>query len=135
PQAALHALVHRGLGLADLVRHEIQREQLPGVADREHPGEHFLQALVAAAHGIHLELQEVPEALELDFQQIRDLQVPLAVDLGEALAIFTACCLQRLPAFPNNGDTSTTGGASTAVGRSPPARPGPVTAHSLPPAL
>jgi hypothetical protein len=44
-------------------------------------------------------LKEITEALELNLEQIRDLQIPLAVDLAEALPLFPSCSLQGLPAF------------------------------------
>jgi hypothetical protein len=40
---ALDALVHGVLGIADLVRDELQLVQFARVADREHPGEDLLQ--------------------------------------------------------------------------------------------
>src|SRR5262249_26165594 len=100
-EIALDALGHRVLGVADLVGHELQLEQLAGVADREYAGEHLLQALVTPPEGVHIHLKKVAEALELDLEQIRDLEIPLAVDLREALPVFAACSLQALPAFLN----------------------------------
>ena len=93
-EIALDALVHRVLRLADLVRDELELEQLAGVADGEHPAEDLLQALVPAPQGVHVHLEEVAEALELDFEQVGNPQIPLAVDLREALPILPACSLQ-----------------------------------------
>ena len=76
-EVALDALVHGVLGLADLVRDELELEQLARVADREHAGEHLLQALVAAPQGVDVHLEEITEALELDLEQVRNLQIPL----------------------------------------------------------
>jgi len=100
-EVTLDAFGHRVLRLADVVRHELERIELARIADREHTGEHFLQPLVATALRIGLHLQEIPEALELDLEQVRDLQVPLAIDLGKAPAFSTAYSLQGLPAFLN----------------------------------
>src|SRR5262249_31846335 len=72
---------------------------LPRVADRKHTAEDLLQAFVLAPEGVRLHLEEVAEALQLDLEQVGNAQIPLAVDLGEALPIFPACSLQRVPPF------------------------------------
>src|SRR5262249_32701933 len=99
-EIAFDALGHRVLGLADLVRDELERIELAGVGDREHPGEDLLQAFVAAPGGIGFHLEKITEALELDLEQVRNLEIPLRVDLREALALLTTCRLQCLTTFP-----------------------------------
>ena len=49
--------------------------------------------------GIDSDLEEIAEALELDLEQVRNLEIPFAVDLGKALPVLTAYGLQGLPAF------------------------------------
>src|SRR4029079_5658850 len=89
----------RILGLADFIAHELEREQLAGIRNRKHPAENLLESLVLPARDLDVHLEEVTEALELDLEQIRNLQIPLAIDLAEALPFLTARSLQGLPAF------------------------------------
>src|SRR5262249_50640566 len=103
---------------ADVVGDEFEREELARIRDREHPREHLLQPLVLAASGLGVHLEEIAEALQLDLEQIRDLQVPLAVDLREVLPFLAACSLQGLPAFPN-GKLRSPAGCRPLAGRAP----------------
>src|SRR6185503_13431373 len=116
-EVALDALVHRVLGLADVVSDERELEELAWIADREHPGEDLLQAFVAAPHRVGFHLQEVPEALELDFEQIGNLKIPFSVDLAEALAILPTCGLQSLLPLSRGGTNSSRSDACACTGR------------------
>src|SRR5262249_45418497 len=98
-EVALDAFLDRVLGLADLVTHELEREQLTGIRNRKHPAEYLLEPLVLPTRGLDVHLEEVTEALELDLEQVRNLEIPLAVDLAEVLPFLTARSLQGLPAF------------------------------------
>ena len=77
----------------------LELEQLARIGDREHPVEHLLQPLVLPAQGVDVHLEKITEALQLDLEQVRNLEIPLRVDLREALPFLPACCLQGLPAF------------------------------------
>ena len=71
--AALVALLHRVLRLAERVADELQRRGLVEVLDREDRLEHPLQAGIAALARRHAELQELVVRAPLDLDQVGDL--------------------------------------------------------------
>ena len=73
-EAPLKAFLDRILGRIDEVIDKAEFVVVPRVLDRENFLEYLEQTLVAAAFGRGLELEEVPEGLELDLEKVRILQ-------------------------------------------------------------
>ena len=73
-KAPLKAFLDRILGRIDEVIDKAEFVVVPRVLDRENFLEYLEQTLVAAAFGRGLELEEVPEGLELDLEKVRILQ-------------------------------------------------------------
>ena len=73
-EAPLKAFLDRILGRIDEIIDKAELVVVPRVLDRENFLEYLEQTLVAAAFGRGLELEEVPEGLELDLEKVRILQ-------------------------------------------------------------
>ena len=73
-EAPFKAFLDRILGRIDEIVDEAEFVVVPRVLDRENFLEYLEQTLVAVAFGRGLELEEVPEGLELDLEKVRILQ-------------------------------------------------------------
>src|SRR5262249_32227773 len=89
-QVPLLALVDGILRLPEVEAHELQREVLARVADREDAVEDLLKPLVLPLQGVDVGLDEIPKRLQLYVEQVGDLDVPLPLDLAEAPSLFAA---------------------------------------------
>ena len=73
-EAHVEALVHRVSRRVDEVVDELQDEVVAGIGNRENFLEHFVKPFVLAVLSRRLELEEIAEGLQLDFQKIRIIQ-------------------------------------------------------------
>jgi hypothetical protein len=73
-KSALQAFLDRILGRIDEIIDEAEFVVVPRVLDRENFLENLIETLVLAAFGRRIQLEEVPEGLELDLQKVRILQ-------------------------------------------------------------
>jgi hypothetical protein len=73
-EAPLKAFLDRILGRIDEIIDEAEFVVVPRVLDRENFLENLIETLVLAAFGRRIQLEEVPEGLELDLQKVRILQ-------------------------------------------------------------
>src|SRR5262249_51446769 len=86
----LLALIHAVFRVPQIEAHELQREVLARVADREDAVEDLLKPFVLPLQGIDVALNEVPKRLQLHVEQIGDLDIPLPFDLAEAPSLAAA---------------------------------------------
>ena len=87
-QSALQALLDGILRGIDEIIDELQFVVVPRILNREDLLEYLVKALVLAVLRRSLQLEEVPEGLQLHFQQVRILQ-----DLGCCEVNTLVCCL------------------------------------------
>ncbi len=73
-QAHVKALVHRVARRVDEIIDELQNEIVAGISDREYLLENLVESLVLAVFRRRLQLEEVLERLQLDFQKIGIVQ-------------------------------------------------------------
>ena len=87
-QSALEALLDGILRGIDEVINELELVVVPRILNREDFLEYLVKAFVLAVLRRSLQLEEVPEGLELHFQQVRIFQ-----DLGCCEVNALVCCL------------------------------------------
>ena len=73
-EAHVEALVHRVARRVDEVVDELQDEVVAGIGNRENFLEHFVKPFVLAVFSRGLQLEEIAEGLQLDFQKIGIIQ-------------------------------------------------------------
>ena len=89
-QVPLLALVHGIFRVPEVVAHELQREVLARVADREDAVEDLLKPFVLPLQGLDIGLYEIAERLQLNVEKVGDLDVPVPLDLAEAPSLFAS---------------------------------------------